>query len=243
VVSVTFQELKQECTTAPTGRFNSSTQDVVVGRWINRVYARWWNAYVWPWRVAPDQSLAITSGTRAYVVPADYGETWGLFDQYGDPLTYLPPRDFLAYYSGTAATQPGQPVHYTLMGGSVYFGPTPNVTTTFKWQYLKRCSHFNTGTLTVTTGFMSDNGDIPIMGWASTHEDYHYALVPGAQALGLSLSNAPPSQWKQLKDTYDEMLAEAVQAYGRAEKGEVGGMGSRVWGDAYAGGGSKSEWR
>jgi hypothetical protein len=233
VVAVTFAELKTECTTAPTGRFDSGTQDTNVGRWVNRVYSRWWNAYAWPWRVAADQSLSITAGTRAYVVPADYGEPWGLYDQNGAVLMFLPPRDFLALYSGTAAVTRGQPAHYTLMGGSVYFGPTPDATTTYKWQYLKRLSHFNTGTFTVTTGPMGDAGDVPIMGWSTTHDDYHYALVVGAQALGLKLSNAPTSQWQGLEQGFNDMLNEAVQAYGRAEKGEVGGFGTRVWGDGY----------
>lgn len=238
---MTFQEIRQSCTTAPTGRFNATTQDTEVGRWVNRAYARWWNATLWPWRVAPDQSLAVAAGTRAYAIPSDYGESWGLYDQNGAALTWLPPRDFLALYSGTAATTRGQPLHYTLMAGQAYLGPTPDTTTTFKWQYAKRLQRFVAGV--ATTGAMSANTDVPIMGWSTTHDDYHYALVPGAQALGLRLSNAPVSQWQQLQEEFDRSLQEAVQAYGRAEKGEIGGMGTRVWGDSYALGPGVAGWR
>lgn len=229
---MTYQQLKQSCTTPPTGRFDSATQDTEVGRWVNNRHAKWWNAAPWPWRVAPDNTLAVVAGTRAYVVPVDYGETWGLFDQYGAALTYLSPVDFLALYSGVVPT--GQPIHYALMGGSLYLGPTSSVTASFKWQYMKRVQHFQDTTLVVTTGAMSDPGDIPIMGFSPTHDDYHYALVAGAQSLGLQLSNAPASQWQPLEAMWNDMLTEAVSKIGRAEQGEVFGMGTRVWGDEYA---------
>lgn len=224
---MTYQELKQECTTAPTGRFDSATQDSFIGRLVNRWNARAWNATVWPWRVSPEQNLSVVSGTRAYAYPSDYQETWALYDELGNRLSFLPPRDFLLAYPPGSTN--GRPAHYTLAGGNVLLAPTPSVTATFKWSYVKRLSHFHLGSA-VTVGAMSDATDVPILGLAAAHDDYHYMLVLGANAMGLKLMQAPQSQWLPPQQEAESMLAEMVAAFGGLERGETDVLGTRVWG-------------
>jgi len=211
------------------GRFpDLSASATKVDDWTRRAYARIWNAYQWPWRVAPEQSLAIVAGTRAYSYPADYHETWGLFDEDGNPLRFLLPRDFLGLYVPDHGQ--GEPAHYTLLAGQLYVGPTPASSATFKWQYLKRLQHYHLGSA-VTTGNMSDDTDVPIMGWDVNHDDFHHVLIDGTLRIGMKRMQAPAAHWQPVEQDFNEGILEMVAAFGDAERGETGRLGTRVWGD------------
>lgn len=223
---------RNSLTAETVGRFPDITASQwAIDDWINRAYARVWNAYYWPWRVAPEQSLSVVAGTRDYALPANYQETWGLYDEDGNRLRFMLPREFLStFVPGHGA---GEPTHFTLMGGRLYLGPTPASSATFKWQIVKRLSHFHLGA-TETVGRMADATDVPIMGWDANHDDFHPILVDGALAIGMKRMQAPAAHWQPVELSFNEGLLEMVAAFGQSERGEADFAGRRVWGEGYS---------
>lgn len=228
----TLTSIYTDMTTGPQARFSTTLGTTPVYRWINRAYSRVWHAAPWPWRLAPNQTLAVVGGTQAVAIPADFGQPVGLFDQLGVPMTFRPALDFMQRYNDPAVAR-GAPVDYTVMGATLYLGPTPISSQSFKFTYLKRLQRYVTGV--ATTGPLTGGADIPILGYSPAHDDWHWLLLVGGNAIGMKLTQAPQEHYSPLDMEFAAGLEDMIADLGQVEKQEAErSYGQQVWGSEYA---------
>lgn len=235
----TLTQMYTELTSGPQARFTSDWTTTTAYRWINQRYARVWRAAPWPWRLAFNQSLSVTGGTQTVSLPSDFMTPLAMFDADGQQITFLPAVDFMRVYNDPNVGR-GTPVHYTVAGATIYLGPTPSASATFKFSYLKRLQRYVSGV--ATTGPLTSSTDVPILGYSTTHDDWHWLLTVGALAEGIKETQGPAEHWQPLDAQFEQGLADMVEELGTAESIEAEQQyGLRVWGDSYAAG--EQAWR
>lgn len=208
---MTFKELQDEVIAM---RFDESRRTSVKS-WINLRYAAIWNKQDWTFKHVAGVSLAVVAGNKLPSLPEDFSRSEGIFDQYGEPLSYLDPSDWNDYFSDPQLTN-GAPWAYKIVDREVYLGPTPEATTTFTINYVRRMAHVDGATTLDTPGTMVQDDDQPI--WEA---EYDYTLVVDACILGQQMLNDPT--WSQLVPQRDELLAGMERDLARSQEGETFG--------------------
>jgi hypothetical protein len=199
--AMTFAEI---CSEVQSLRFNSS-QSSSIQRWVNDRYAALWNADEWIFKYAK-ANVTVTAGSNTVTaLPADFGIALGMWRADGQPLSWMPPKDFENFYQGSSDT--GGPGFFTIINQTVLVGPTSNETSsTYLLLYEKRM-----------TPLVAD-GDIPAI-----PAQHHYLLVTGALALGLALFNDFTFQF--LETVWQQGIAEMRQEWLADQRGQVGQWG------------------
>ena len=215
--TMTFVDLQNEVLTY---RFKEQ-QRTSVKRWINQRYGWVWAGAAWPFKYSSPTALTVTAGTAAaaFATATDVLRPLAVWDQNGDQIEYLVPREFQLYYQ--SSTSSGDPQNYTVIGGTIYLGPTPQSSQTFQVGYERKVGHFN-GADAKVVGLLDQDTDYPI--WDPA---YHYMLVMGATATGLKLVNDPT--WEALEDEFRAMVIVMEQELLPADRGENIQFGSRGW--------------
>jgi len=77
-------------------------------------------------------TLSTTGGTATVDLPADYLEARGVTLVGGGGLVYLTPAALVETYPDGAS---GRPVHYTIIGRQLHFGPAPDAAYSIKLTY------------------------------------------------------------------------------------------------------------
>jgi hypothetical protein len=121
--------------------------------------------------------VTVTANSQVVTaMPADFAVATGLWNAEGVPLDPIQDyADFASLYVGTSNVTSGKPEAYTVVGTSVFVGPTSSETSA---AYL--LAYERAPTLLV------NDGDVP-----NIPAGYHMALVHGAKAEGFKLSNVP----------------------------------------------------
>jgi hypothetical protein len=178
-MSMTFLELQQEMSTVPGARFKS-TQSSSYKHWINSRAAELWNMEDWTFR-KNKTTMTVTAGQESPTEPADLGVVLGLWNQYGDPVTYRAPGEFFTdhqanVYNGSTSSAPD---YFTVVNKMIYLDPTPSVTSS-SWviHYDRAYCHVDNGGNYVA-GDMTADTDRPAL-----PDECHYLLVHGATAMG-----------------------------------------------------------
>ncbi len=204
-------------------RFPAASQGTNALRWLAAAYTDVWAAADWTFKRVSRATLNVTSGVAAPTLPADYGTSIGVWDQFGDELVRLSQERFEHEFAEDLALSiTGQPWAYTTVNRQVILGPTPNVTGTFRHSYMRRLSHRESDFATVTAGFMDEDNDYPL--W----DDHHGVLIPRATAIGLLELNDPT--WQQQQDEYERQLARMNDDYEQRRVADRSYGGAAQWG-------------
>lgn len=178
-------------------------------QWVTFRYNWLWDLEDWTFAKGTD-AVTVTSGSQVVSgVATDFSTALGLYDARGNPLTPVRDyRDFAAMYVGTDNAATGTPEAFTVVGSSIFVGPTSNETSS---GYL--LVHEKIATPLVNDG---DVPNIPL--------GHHLSLVHGAKAEGFKLSNI------SLAADFDADFQADVQVMQRKYKSnikeQVGQMGS-----------------
>lgn len=172
---MTFLELQAALSTYPGARFKT-TQAIAYKHWLNTRAAELWGLEDWTFRKAK-AALSVTASSETATSPSDLGIVLGLWDSYGDQLTYTRPSDFLDQHIGNTAA--GTPSIYTVVNKTIYLDPTPSATSaTWTIYYDRSYCHKNLAGAYVA-GDMSLDTDTPAL-----PDELHYLLVHGATSMG-----------------------------------------------------------
>jgi hypothetical protein len=147
--------------------------------WVNFRLAWIWDVADWTFADATD-AVTVTSGSQIVSgIAADIAVVYGMWRSDGTPLMPIENySDFAKLYVGTNNTAGGLPEAYTVLGTSVFVGPTSSETNS---GYL--LSYQKAPTLLV------NDSDVP-----GIPAGYHLALVHGGKAEGFKLTNVPLAQ-------------------------------------------------
>lgn len=204
-------------------RFPAASQTTNALRWLATAYADVWSAAEWTFKRVSLSNLSVTAGNEKPAMPADFSETVGLFDQYGDELTRLSQEQFEHEFAADLALgTTGAPWAYMCVDGKLTLGPKPNATTTFKHSYMRRLSHLQSDQVTVAAGFMDAGTDYPL--WP----DHHSILIPRAVAIGLQEINDPT--WEGPQQEYERQLARMEVQHTQKRVGTGHMAGAAQWG-------------
>lgn len=178
-------------------RFNS-TYIPQAKSWVNLRYTMAWNQNEWTFRYAP-ANPTVTAGSNVLTgIPTALQRVSYLWDQNGAPVAYLSPQEFFKTFWNPSAPLVGNPEYYTVINGTVYLGPTPvsSYSGASGWQlvYEQKCVP------------MVNDTDVPLL-----PVEYHYLLVHGALATGLTLVN--DFTYAQQEEMWQEGLQNMSQAY------------------------------
>ena len=178
-MSMTFLQLQQELSTVPGARFKT-TQSVSYKAWINFAATKLWNLEDWSFR-KNKTSLTVTGGFENPTSPSDLGVVLGIWNQYGDKITYRSPTNFFTdhqanVYAGATADAP---TYFTVVNKTIYLDPTPSSSSS-AWaiHYDRAYCHKNQAG-TYVAGDMTLDTDTPAL-----PDECHYLLVYGATSLG-----------------------------------------------------------
>jgi hypothetical protein len=166
---VTFLELQ----TAVLERFEEDQRDNSK-RWINLRYGQLWTAERWTFRQTEANPVTAVGVANLGTVPVNLGRVLGLWDENGVELNYYRPDQWNRNFLADVATSTGAPWGYTVVNGAIKVGPTPSAVATFTLLHLRRI-----------TSLVAD-GDVPEL-----PAEYHWLLVPGAQAQGQIVKQDP----------------------------------------------------
>lgn len=175
--------------------------------WINFRLGWIWDLDDWSF-VQGTASVTVTGGSQTVSsMPTDFSLALGLQRADGTQLTPIEEYvDFAHRYVGTTNNQTGPPQAFTVVGSTIYVGPTSNETSsTYTLTYEKAPT------------LLSADGDIPAI-----PTQYHLALVHGAKAEGFKLSNVP------LADSFDQDFQAAITAMRRKYLRSIRGAGTQV---------------
>lgn len=189
-----------------------------ISRWINQRYAWVWAAAEWPFKFINQFDLNVSAGSQVATYNAENALRWfNVYNENGDELDYMVPREFYRWYSDTTVT--AEPSNWTVVNGVVQLGPTPLTDKVFTANYESKVSHFGGGGAR-DVGLMDDDTDYPV--WDAA---YHYMLVMGATATGLKLVNDPT--WEALEDEFRAIVTVMEQELLPADRGENAQFGSQ----------------
>jgi hypothetical protein len=151
--------------------------------WINFRYGWIYGLEEWTFRRALASVTYAAGDNTLNGLPSEYQVAIGLQLSDGtevDPLDWV---EFNRSYYGSGLT--GTPANFTVVGGSVYLGPTPSVSGTGQMLFLRGLAHKNASG-TVVAGPMSDDDDVPLI-----PAEHHLSLVHGGKGSGFRLTNVP----------------------------------------------------
>jgi hypothetical protein len=205
---MTFQQLQNEVLI---WRFKEANRNSTK-QWLNQRYGWVWAQAAWPFKLNGQTDLTITAGSHSavYATATDVLRPLAIFNENGDTLEYLPPREFGRWYADTTTT--GNPSNYTVIDGQVILGPIPEDSATFHTFYERKISHYASNDVRAV-GVMVEDADYPLWDVA-----YHYLLVMGATSTGLKLVNDPT--WEALEDEFRAMVVVMEQELLPADRGE-----------------------
>jgi len=172
-------------------RFNQ-TQDLYVKRWLNMREQQVWAATEWPWKKLTNVTMQIDAGDSALDLPVAVRRVINVYDQDGQPLSWIPPDEFAS--RNRAVAPQGVPSEYTLSSNQIILSPTSAGVYDFSIDYERGIFHYD-GSNTKANGPMSVDTDYPA--W---DEAWHWILVPGAMATGLKMENDPT--WEPLEQEF-----------------------------------------
>lgn len=144
--------------------------------WVNFRLSWLWD--VGDWAFAEGRAdVTVTAGSQTVTgMPDDFQVARALYRADGEPLCEISSFDeFASRYIGAANTATGLPEAYTVLGSTIYVGPTSTETSA---SYL--LVYQKAPTLLV------EDADVPAI-----PAGYHMALVHGAKAEGFRLTNVP----------------------------------------------------
>ena len=192
----TFLELRQN---VMGNRFDAS-QDAQIGRWINLIYQRIWDAEDnWLFKQGLPFPFTVAAGGAASGLPLDLDGVIAVYDDNGIELVDLTPKTFDdVRLPNLALSRRGKPEAYKVVNRGLQFAPVSDATYTFKLTYRRRVYHYDAANSAVP-GLMVADGDYPA--WDAEHHDI---LELGATALGLRMEQDPSSE--SLRAEYDEAL-------------------------------------
>lgn len=165
-----------------------------VKQWINFRLGWMWDVDEWTFKMGTDL-VTVTTGSQAVTsVPTDFATALAIYKSDGAPLEAVTePREFYRRYYNATSTSTGEPEAFTVIGSSIFVGPTSSVTKTdYQLVYEKAPT------------LLSANSDVPAI-----PAQYHMALVHGGKAEGLKLMNIP------LWESFDQDFQAAITAMRR----------------------------
>lgn len=152
------------------GRFGASVRQRAK-RAVNNRFAHLWNLEQWTWKFATANPTTVADTAALDTMPSDFGVVLDLWDENGDRLPDITPRE---YYDRYLVASSGTPEAYTVIDGCVLVGPTPAAAATWTLLHEKRLTLLDEET---------DTPDMPA--------EFHLALVHGARAELLAIYNDP----------------------------------------------------
>jgi hypothetical protein len=159
--------------------------------WLDAAYTWIWNArdpsgvkINWSFAKVDQANLTVTANDSTPTMPADVGTVDWIIDATGQQLDELDPEEFDRQFAGIVQT--GAPYAYKVVNRVVTLGPTPSAAATFTWSYTRRVSHFSSDGVTIVSGTLANDSDIPI--WPA---DHHMILVFHAALVGHALNSNP----------------------------------------------------
>ena len=174
--------------------FGVSTADVTSQNyWLDAAYTWVWNAADWSFLNVDQASLAVTVGDDTPTMPGDLGVVRWILDDAGSELEELEPRNFDDLYRpGVIDAVRATPSSFKVVNRIVTLGPVPDATKTFTWSYERRVSHYQSDGVTVASGTMGADADIPL--WPA---DHHQVLVWAAATVGHGARSSPAAATMQ----------------------------------------------
>lgn len=155
-----------------------------VKNWINLRYG--WMLALEKWTfLNATASVTVTSGSQTVTgLPTNFGVVIGLWDSDGAPLKgYSDWREFLSRYN-TNLDDTGTPEAYTVIGGTLLVGPTPDTTAT---DFL--LAH------ELEAAAMSADADVPVI-----PSLFHRSLVSAGRAEGMKERLNPA--WREVEQNF-----------------------------------------
>lgn len=181
-------------------RFDES-QRGDIKNWINHRYGWVWALENWTFKKRILSSLSVSAGSQLLGgLPSDLGVILAISRADGQTLRYLPPRDFAEQYYGNTSQSP--PMHYTVIAGVVFVGPTSSETSS-AYQLIDEPR------ITLLAG---DN-DVPTL-----PQEFHFALVHGGAAEGLKLQN--DFTWQFFEQDFQASITAMRQEYLADQRGD-----------------------
>lgn len=162
-------------------------------RWVNHRYWWLWSLEPWTFKQAIG-NVTVTAGSQTVTgVATDFLTARALHQADGTQLELLPDhRVFFERYMDTTAT--GEPEAFTVLASTVYVGPTPTVSATYRLVYDREFTS------------MTADADVPALPVGA-----HFALVHGGCAEGLKLQNDPT--WQSFEEDFQASLSVLRQNY------------------------------
>ena len=178
-------------------RFNSNYV-TSAKRWVNLRYAQAWNAEDWTFIPATANPTVTAGSNQLGGLPTALGRINYLWDQNGAPISYLIPEEFFKISWSPSSPSNGDPNYYTVVNNSVFLTPTPvnSYSGTSGWQMVYERKLVE----------LVNDTDVPLL-----PDEYHYALVHGALATGLSLVN--DFTYAQQEEQWQAAIQSMMQAY------------------------------
>lgn len=166
-----------------------------IKKWINFRYWWLWHLEEWTFRYATGL-VTVTAGSNVVTgLPSDFLVALSLQRADGAPLQYMGPASFQRGFYDTTTVQTGKPEAYTVIGGTIYVGPTSNETSSaYKLVYEREF-----------TELVGDN-DVPALPSGA-----HFGLVHGGAAEGLKLQNDPT--WQAFETDFNSVITILRRGY------------------------------
>lgn len=148
---------------------------------VNNRLMHLWNMESWTFKYATANPTTSTTSAALDGMPSDFGTVEDLWNENGDRLPDITPRE---YYDLYLTGGPGTPEAYTVINGQVLIGPAPVSAVTWTMFYEKRLTLLDAET------------DIPAI-----PAECHPSLIHGARAELLAAYNDPTAsdqeqQWQ-----------------------------------------------
>jgi hypothetical protein len=104
--------------------------------------------------------IALSDGLAFYTLPSGWSRPYSLwyYSSGKQNVDYLTKEEFDIKYP--LATVEGAPLHYTVWGNSIFFGPTPNASYTVKANYFKILADLTDGSPGNTNAFVEQAWEV-----------------------------------------------------------------------------------
>lgn len=189
-----YQALSDDLLSGNYNRFDAA-QTLQAQYWLNHAYSLVWSAASWPWKVVPNQTIAVAAGTRQTSLwPSGAMTNLRLAfiqDDLGAPVSYLAPQQFFRTYGAQNAALSGdatsKPTEWTMVGDQILWSSVPDASYSFN-AVLEHNVFVRTSAGAYKNGVFDLGAPTDVPAW---NEPFHYVLVLGASGTGLAMENDP----------------------------------------------------
>lgn len=195
--------------------------DASVKKWVNLFEAELWEAADWQFKRVPPVGFDVTAGVSKQtpktntVTIADFEDIIALYDNTGEKLTGLSPRQFdEQYMSSIVQGVSSTPEAYKVESDGIYIGPIPSSggQSWGRMSYWRKLSSL-TSLGAVQVGPMTADTDTPIF-----DASHHMIYVWGGMRIGMRLES--DLTYIGIDDLYQEAFGALSEAFDESTAGE-----------------------